>query len=107
MEINEILASLSEDDIKQLQDTAAAIFSGNNKTENSSENKSGANGMIRDIGKLSALFSQSDERTAFVEAMKPLLSAERQQKADEVIKILRLINLIPILRESGILSGLL
>jgi len=96
---------LSEDDIKQLQDTASAIFGGGQKSE-TNETKNNAS-MLSDIGKIGSMLSGNDERTAFVEAMKPLLSEDRQQRADEVIKILRLIRLIPVLRESGLLNGLL
>lgn len=96
---------MSEDDIKQLQDTASAIFGGGQKSE-TNETKNNAS-MLSDIGKIGSMLSGNDERTAFVEAMKPLLSEDRQQRADEVIKILRLIRLIPVLRESGLLNGLL
>ena len=104
MDISEILSSLSDDDIKQLQNTASAIFGSQEKSDTAKNNNAV---LLSDIGKLGAALSGNDERTAFVEAMKPLLSEDRQQKADEVIKILRLIRLIPVLRESGILSGLL
>ncbi len=107
MDISEILSSLSEDDIKQLQNTASAIFGSSQKTENTEQNKSESASIFSDISKLGTVFSEKDERTAFVEAMKPLLSEERQQKADEVIKILRLIRLVPLLRDSGILSSIL
>ena len=105
MDISEILSSLSQDDIKQLQDTASAIFGSSQKTETNEKNNNTS--MLSDIGKIGSMLSGNDERTAFVEAMKPLLSEDRQQKADEVIKILRLIRLVPILRESGLLNGLL
>lgn len=105
MDISEILSSLSQDDIKQLQDTASAIFGSSQKTETNEKNNNTP--MLSDIGKIGSMLSGNDERTAFVEAMKPLLSEDRQQKADEVIKILRIIRLIPVLRESGLLNGLL
>ena len=105
MDISEIISSLSEDDIKQLQDTASAIFGSSQKTEQNDKNNNTS--MLSDIGKIGSMLSGNDERTAFVEAMKPLLSEDRQQKADEVIKILRIIRLIPVLRESGLLNGLL
>lgn len=105
MDISEILSSLSQDDIKQLQDTASAIFGSSQKTETNEKNNNTS--MLSDIGKIGSMLSGNDERTAFVEAMKPLLSEDRQQKADEVIKILRIIRLIPVLRESGLLNGLL
>ena len=38
-------------------------------------------------------------------ALKPLLHEERRRRVDGAVKILRLINLLPALRESGILGG--
>lgn len=104
MDISEILSSLSDEDVKQLQDTAAAIFGSGQKTDVNEKNNNTSG--LADISKIGSVLSGNDERTAFVEAMKPLLSEDRQQKADEVIKILRLIRLIPVLRESGLLNGL-
>jgi hypothetical protein len=59
------------------------------------------------LGVLGNNINAKDNRTALIEALKPMLSEPRRQKADEAIKILRLINLIPLLRDSGLLKGLL
>ena len=45
-----------------------------------------------------------DSRTQLLVALKPHLSEPRQEKVDTAIKILRLIDLLPYLKESGILS---
>lgn len=58
-------------------------------------------------GILSALKAPAqDSRTALITALKPHLSAERQLRADRAIKILRLLDILPILKESGLLEKL-
>lgn len=110
MEISEILSSLSEDDIKQLKNAANSIF-GQDMTEKQSPKSNSSNlfnsDLLENIGKISNAVSHDDDRTALIKALKPLLSEPRQQKADEVIKILRLVQLIPLLKDSGLLKGLL
>lgn len=50
---------------------------------------------------------QNDARTNLLLALKPHLSEEKQEKVDTAIKILRLLELLPILKESGVLGKLL
>ena len=51
---------------------------------------------------LSALNSR-DEREDFICALKPLLSDERRKKADEAMKFVKLLSIIPLLKEKGIM----
>lgn len=48
-----------------------------------------------------------DSRTALLTALKPHLSEPKREKVDTAIKILRLLELLPILKESGVLGKLL
>ena len=48
-----------------------------------------------------------DDRTRLLLALRPHLSEPRQQKVDTAVKILRVIDLLPALRESGLLGKLL
>lgn len=50
---------------------------------------------------------QNDARTSLLLALKPHLSEAKQEKVDTAIKILRLLDLLPILKESGVLGKLL
>lgn len=45
-----------------------------------------------------------DPRVQFLNALKPNLSSERQAKVDTAIKLLKLIELLPYLKESGLLN---
>lgn len=62
-----------------------------------------------DIAKLASLAGalknsgSDDENIRFILALKPLLSAKKQARADSAIKILRLLNLIPLIKASGII----
>ena len=58
------------------------------------------------IGKIMSIVSRlksdhNDNRSQLLLALKPHLSAPRREKVDTAIKLLRLIDLLPLLRESG------
>lgn len=110
MDISEILSSLTEDDIRQLKNAASSILGSENQSNQESKTEMPNlfdSAMLGNISKLGKAVSGDDERTALIKALKPLLSEPRQQKADEVIKILRLVQLIPLLKDSGLLKGLM
>lgn len=45
---------------------------------------------------------KQDERTHLLTALKPYLSEHRQEKADNAIKILKLLELLPLIKDSGL-----
>ena len=58
------------------------------------------------IGKIMSVMSRlkndrDDNRAKLLLALKPHLSAPRREKVDTAIKLLKLIDLLPLLRESG------
>lgn len=60
--------------------------------------------------RLMPLLSQAnreDDATRLLRALRPLLSEQRQKKVDESIQILQMLRLLPLLKESGVFSGLL
>ncbi len=60
-------------------------------------------GAMLKIGQLlSKATSNEDKNTNLIRAIKPHLKEHRQQKADEVIKIMKLVSLVPMLNEAGI-----
>jgi len=48
--------------------------------------------------------SENDDRTKLLYALKPHLSEPRREKVDTAIKILKAIELLPLLKDSGILN---
>lgn len=130
-DLNAILNSLTPEDIENLKQTAASVLGGMG-TEKPPEQESqpkqqgkeqslpqidellknlggfGNLGMP-DLSQLSAIvpilqaFNSQDERLDFINALKPLLSEERRKKADEAVKLVRLMSVLPLLRERGIM----
>ena len=45
---------------------------------------------------------QDDDTTKLLRAIKPFLSEERQKKLEEAIKIIRIINILPLLKNQGL-----
>lgn len=64
-----------------------------------------------DIASLMTLASRlkdagtDDDNINFLTALRPLLSDDKKPRIDRAIKILKLINLLPVLKDSGILGG--
>ncbi len=129
-DLNAILNSLTPDDIENLKQTAASVLGGGNieppkkepeiKNNKQDPNKFDIEDLLKNIGgsnsfgmpdlsQLSAIvpilqaFNSHDERLDFINALKPLLSEERQKKADEATKLVKLMSVLPLLRERGIM----
>lgn len=62
---------------------------------------------IMKIAPLLGTLNQEDDNTRLLNALRPLLKSERQKKLDEAIKIMRMLKFLPILKEQGILQGIL
>lgn len=116
MDINEILGSLSQEDIKNLQDVAASVLGSGEKNADINTGFSAGTNPLTDIdlnafsniaSVMSRLGNNNDPRCRLILSLKPLLSPERQKRADEAMKILKIIDLVPVLRDSGLLKGVL
>ena len=121
-DLGSILNSLSPEDMENIK-KAAASFMGNmegaNETsrEKAPESKKSNDtagdifsGLgMPDLSQLASLapvfqaFNSHDERLDFINALKPLLSEERRHKADEAMKLVKLMSVLPLLRERGIM----
>lgn len=119
LDIGGILSSLSKDDIENLKNVASSFFGGaggEKKVEESFEKEKKSNTTadfsslgLPDMSQLQGLLpllsalNSHDDREDFIYALKPLLSNERQKKADEALKLIKLLSIIPLLREKGIM----
>ena len=59
------------------------------------------------LGPLLSQANREDDATRLLRALHPLLGEARQKKVDEAIQILQMLRLLPLLKESGVFSGLL
>ncbi len=118
MDIGEILSGLSESDIESLKQTARQLFggegenenekgSGNKSEEKSAEPGGGAPdlssvlGSAELISKLTSVMGAMNKRSVksdLIESLKPLLSEKRRKRADEAAQIMRLIDILPLLK---------
>lgn len=119
MDISEILGSLSQEDIKNLQDIASSVMGGAQNANQSGGSSSppppqsdplgdiDINAFANIAAVMSRLGSSNDPRCRLITSLKPMLSPERQKRADEAMKILKIIELVPVLRDTGLLKGVL
>ena len=116
MDISSLLSSLSQEDIEKLKATAQQFFgSGDNKTEeqpqSGKERESKAESVLPEIpfdpkiisgvAKFSQMMNESDEKSAFIMSLKPLLSEPRRKKADDAVMMLKFFRIISLLQENG------
>ncbi len=107
-DLQELLSSISDEDMAKIKSVADSIMSGNGQTNtnnNSTGNSSqGGFSLPFDMGTMSKMMSlmgqmsKEDHRTRLICDLKPLLSEERRQKADEAIKFLQLMDMLPLLK---------
>lgn len=125
MNLGNLISSLSPADISSLQGMAQSLFGGQGQgTPQEGEppqnmpvpaaEKSGGDvlGALSGLDpamlqKMSAIMGAmdgagNDSRSAFIAALKPLLSPERRHKADEALRMMRLLEMLPILRDQGV-----
>lgn len=49
-------------------------------------------------------FREDDDATRLLYAVKPFLSEQRRERLDQAIRILRILRVVPLLKDSGILN---
>ncbi|MCI6561626.1 MAG: hypothetical protein PUB66_01730 [Oscillospiraceae bacterium] len=120
--IGELLSD--EESMKQLTELAQIMMSGDgggNKSEASgdrdsqpeTENSPETNGGGFDFGSLMQLqgimgaMTQKDKNSELLLALKPHLREEKQARVDKAIKLLKLLALWNVLKDSGMLKNLL
>ena len=124
-DISEKISSIlnDEESMRQIKELAE-MFGGGNNAENNAPPPSDAGsakagsadnagfaglGLNIDpiaISKLMSAFNRTDETCALIIALKPLLSADKQLKADRALKMLRIFNVYTAMRDSGMLDSL-
>ncbi len=62
------------------------------------------NAMLQ-IQRAMSLFNQGNQSVDLLRALRPLLSQTRQKKVDDAIRILQMLQMLPLLKESGFFGG--
>lgn len=106
----------SEDGMNQVRAVADALGLGGapgtgnagNAASLQAQPAAGANPPALDMGTLMLLqkaiaaFSETDKNTELLRALRPHFSPERARRVDDAIRILQLIRLLPLVKESGL-----
>lgn len=104
--ISELLGSMSDDEFNALKETAQNLFSQSEpQVQNTQPNSDFAISpdMIAKISKVMSLMNKKgDGRDQLISALKPYLSTSRQKKADEAMQFLRLMDILPLIADSGL-----
>ena len=110
-DISEKLAGIlnDPDSMEKVRKMADSLFSeekGNSKPESEEAfdipSLDEMNAIISIVSKLKA--DSDDGRARLINALKPYLSEHRRGKADTAIKLLKIIELLPLIKDSGILN---
>ncbi|WOC32218.1 MULTISPECIES: hypothetical protein [Caproicibacterium] len=64
-------------------------------------------GLVTRLAPMLASVKQEDDSTRLLHALRPLLGETRQKKLDEAVRLLQMIRVLPMLRQSGLLGKLL
>ncbi len=115
--ISELLNSVSPEELERLKSVAQNLINSGavdgGKGQNETSSKPSAPSSIKAGGGMSSLFGEDltktlatvagqmgkeDDRTRFIHALMPLLSEERRQKAEEAMRFLRLMDMLPLLK---------
>lgn len=107
-ELSRILSD--KDSAQKLQKMAESLFTSGVLSDDEEQKTDGsAADLPFDIGKVSLLFRSlkevgDDHAVQLIKALIPYLENERKERANKVIKIMRLWSAVPLLKESGILD---
>lgn len=99
--LNDILSSLTPEDINSLKGIADSFFSSQEK-QKSDQSPELFGGISPEIlmklsGIMGAINSSDNQRCHLIEALKPNLSQQRQKKADEAMQMLKILDILPML----------
>ena len=103
-DLQEILSSISDEDMTKIKDIANSLLGNNQQSENPKPTQSFAPNFSLDenmMGKIMTLmgkFNKQDNRTRLIMDLKPLLTPERQKRADEAVQFLQLMEILPLLK---------
>ena len=104
--INDILSSVSSEDLEKLKGVASQLMSGaNNGSDGKAPSQSAdmlssllGNDSAQMLVKVMSRLNQESSKTQFIKALSPLLSEEKRKKAEEAARFLKLMDTLPLLR---------
>lgn len=100
-DLQELLSSISPEDMAKIQSVAQSIMSGEKnepqKSEETPANPLGGDTLMR-IASAMQKSGKDDSRIRLINDLKPLLSNERRKKAEDAVRFLQLMEVLPLLK---------
>lgn len=115
--VGEILSALSEEDVENLSSMAAEMFGsdalpGTDKKQKQNSSKDKSDGFpfgdmpfdMENMAKVMKLMNKlknqpEDQRIKLLNTLRPMLSEARRGRVDQVVQILKIMSIIPLLRD--------
>lgn len=103
--IENIINSMSQKDIEDLSAIASQFFGGADETAPKPKQEEKNDGIdFETITKIASVLGRlssqpKDPGCELLTALKPMLSPERRHKADEAIKMMQILSLLPLLKD--------
>ncbi len=100
LDIESLLSSISDEDMAKIKDLAKNL-SGSEEKKQPEKEQSNFPIDLNTMNKIMSVMGQmgkDDYRTRFINDLKPMLSVERQKKADEAVKFLQLMEILPLIK---------
>ncbi len=110
--INDIISSLSESDIEMLKGVASSVLGEGNVPQNNKSESSGSvlpnglnlsqsdlNMMLKAKSIIDKMNNTQSKDADLILALKPHLSKQSREKADKAIRILKLFDILPYIKE--------
>ena len=125
MDIGDILSNLSDSDMENLRAAAQELFGGDGQggeksggeREEKGENGGARNGqgsgmpdissllgnaeLVSKLASLMGAMNKKDAKSELINSLKPLLNEKRRKRADEAARIMKLIDILPMLKGDG------
>lgn len=105
IDIENLLSSISDEDMAKIKSIADSLTEKGDSQQKTEQKKSESNpqlpidmNMMQKVMGLMGQFNKEDYRTRLIQDLKPLLSDERKQKADEAVRFLQLMEILPLLK---------
>ena len=99
--INDILSSLSPQDISSLKSMAESVFGSDSSAPEQNQSAPGfhisPDMLLKISSVMNAMNSAGGEKYRLIEALKPNLSEKRQKKADEAMQMMKILEILPLL----------
>ncbi len=103
-DLQELLASISDEDMAKIKGVANSIMNGSGENKGELAPAQSTPSLPFDAGTMSKIMSvmgqmgKENSRTRLINDLKPLLSDERRKKADDAIRFLQLMEVLPLLK---------